>query len=84
METIVDGVDTEDGDPHLSIPDELVPQPIPKSSSTVPLSFSGLLEPPLLLRTNQSKCGGQLWPAGMVLAEYLLRNELSSLKGKVM
>lgn len=68
----------------LAISEDLVPQPIHKLSTTVSLSFSALLEPPLLLRTNQTKCGGQLWPAGMVLAEYLLRNELSSMNGKVM
>ena len=68
----------------LTISEDLIPQPIHKSSTTVSLSFSTLLEPPLLLHTNQTKCGGQLWPAGMVLAEYLLRFELSSMNGKVM
>ncbi len=32
------------------------------------------------------KCvgGGKLWPAGMVLAEYLLRNKMDEIEGKKM
>ena len=80
---------SEENDPtsplsHLTISEDLVAsQPIQKSQ-IVSLDFNGLLNPPLQLQTDVSECGGQLWPAGMVLAEYLLRNKMEELKGKTM
>ena len=68
----------------LSISEDLVPSPAPIPSQKVTLSFDGLLNPPLVLQTNQTQCGGKLWPAGMVLAEYLLRNRMAEVHGKTM
>ena len=68
----------------LSISEDLVPSPIPKPSQQVTLAFEGLLDPPLVLQTNETECGGKLWPAGMVLAEYLLRNKMAEVEGKTM
>ena len=68
----------------LSISEDLVPSPIPIPSQQVILSFDGLLHPPLVLQTNETQCGGKLWPAGMVLAEYLLRNKMAEVQGKTM
>ena len=68
----------------LAISEDLIPQPAAKASTTVSMSFSDVLSPPLCLQTNQTKCGGQLWPAGMVLAEYLLRTRKDELRGKTM
>ena len=68
----------------LSISEDLVPSPIPIPSQQVILSFDGLLNPPLILQTNEKQCGGKLWPAGMVLAEYLLRNKMAEVQGKTM
>ena len=67
----------------LLISEELVPQRQHKDSASESL-FSDLLDPPLKLQTNQSQCGGQLWPAGMVLAEFLIRERLEDLRSKTM
>lgn len=68
----------------LSISEDLVPSPTPIPSQQVNLSFDGLLNPPLVLQTNETQCGGKLWPAGMVLAEYMLRNKMAEVHGKTM
>ena len=68
----------------LSISEDLVASPIPIPSQQVILSFDGLLNPPLVLQTNETQCGGKLWPAGMVLAEYLLCSKMAEVQGKTM
>ena len=68
----------------IKISEDLVPQPLPQASDILSLPFTGLLHPPLLLQTNQAECGGQLWPAGMVLADYLLRDKKEELRAKTM
>lgn len=68
----------------LSISEDLVPSTVPTPSQEVILAFDGLLSPPLVLQTNETECGGKLWPAGMVLAEYLLRNKMDEAEGKKM
>ncbi|KAL9045942.1 MAG: hypothetical protein Q9214_001105 [Letrouitia sp. 1 TL-2023] len=60
----------------LTVTEELVPAPLPTSPSTISLDFDGLLNPPLILQDDPTECGGQLWPGGMVLAQYLLRCKL--------
>lgn len=70
--------------PFLSISEDLIPSTVEKSSQQVILSFDGLLTPPLILQTNETECGGKLWPAGMVLAEYILRNKKDEIEGKKM
>ena len=74
----------EDQDSVVS--EDLVPSPSHKLPHTVSLPFDDLLNPPLRLHENPSNgCGGNLWPAGMVLAKYLLRQpNLSSLREKTM
>ncbi|OQO02796.1 hypothetical protein B0A48_11079 [Cryoendolithus antarcticus] len=55
---------------------ELAPLPTYKAASTTFVDFDGLLDPPLLLHEDLAQgCGGQLWPAGMMLAGYLLRQK---------
>lgn len=68
----------------LSISEELVPSTVERPSQEVVLTFEGLLNPPLVLQTNEKECGGKLWPAGMVLAEYLLRNKMDEIENKKM
>lgn len=68
----------------LSISEDLVPSTVQTASQQVILAFDGLLSPPLVLQTNETECGGKLWPAGIVLAEYLLRNKLDEMEGKKM
>lgn len=65
----------------LAIGEDLTPLPAYKAASTTSITFSGLLSPPLLLHEDLSAgCGGQLWPAGMVLAQHTLRYHRDSLK----
>ena len=68
----------------LSISEDLVPSTVTIPSQEVIIAFDGLLNPPLVLQTNETECGGKLWPAGMVLAEYLLRNQMDEIQGKKM
>ncbi|KIW05181.1 hypothetical protein, variant [Verruconis gallopava] len=47
-----------------------------KVSGEALIDFDGLLAPPLRLHEDLAEgCGGQLWPAGMVLAKYMLRHK---------
>ena len=65
----------------LSIGIDLTPLPTYKAASTTSIDFSSLLDPPLHLHEDlKSGCGGQLWPAGMVLARYMLRYHRNTLK----
>ena len=68
----------------LTITEDLAPSRPLATPTVASLSFSGLLDPPLYLQVDPSECGGQLWPAGMVLATYLLRRKLGELRGKTM
>ena len=52
-----------------------------KAPSTTTIDFDGLLEPGLILHEDLAKGnGGQGWPAGMVLAKYLLRMKRDELR----
>ncbi|KAJ6164319.1 hypothetical protein N7470_002991 [Penicillium chermesinum] len=71
----------------IDVPFELTSSLAPprelKAAGTTSLSFDGLLKDPLLLKEDLKEgCGGQLWPAGMILAEYLLRRHSSQLLNK--
>lgn len=73
----------EDG--ILAISEDLVQSPTHKPASTTTLDFNRLLTTPLKLHEDLAEgCGGQLWPAGMVLAKYILRQHKNDLKGKTM
>lgn len=65
----------------LAFGEGLTAVPAYKAASTTSVNFSNLLEPPLQLHEDlKSGCGGQLWPAGMVLAQQMLRYHKDSLK----
>jgi hypothetical protein len=65
----------------LAVGEDLTPLPAYKEASTRLVNFSNLLEPPLQLHEDlKSGCGGQLWPAGVVLAQHMLRYHKNSLK----
>ena len=69
----------------LTVAEDLVPLRDEEVQSTISIHFDGLLHPPLTLKQDMKEgCGGKTWPAGMVLAEYLLRCRLDSLKAKTM
>lgn len=70
--------------PLLDISFDLLPSRPAKPPGVTTLSFSSRLQLPLQLHEDLKEgCGGQLWPAGMVLAEYLLDRK-EELRGKVM
>lgn len=69
----------------LNISSDLVPPATIKSAGVSEIDFDGLLSPPLKLQEDlKNGCGGQLWPAGMVLAKYMLREHREDLVGKTM
>jgi hypothetical protein len=56
--------------------DAIAPLPEYKAAGETVIGFDGLLKPApdLRLREDLSEgCGGQTWPAGMVLAKHMLR-----------
>jgi protein N-lysine methyltransferase METTL21A len=60
----------------FAISSTLVPERENKHASTTAILFDGLLpsHQPLVLHEDlQEGCGGQLWPAGMVLSKYMLK-----------
>ena len=66
----------------LDISEELAPLPLARLAGQSMISFSRLLDPPLILHEDlKDGCGGQKWPAGMLLARYLL-TRLDELRGK--
>lgn len=68
-----------------SIGESLVPAQEAKQVSITEISLNGLLKRPLKLKEDLKEgCGGQLWPAGMVLARYMLRYHQSDLAHKTM
>jgi protein N-lysine methyltransferase METTL21A len=67
----------------FAISHSLIPEPEHKSAGTSKLDFDGLLRNPLVLHEDlQEGCGGQLWPAGMTLAKYILRQHQTSIQDK--
>ncbi|KFY44575.1 hypothetical protein V495_03384 [Pseudogymnoascus sp. VKM F-4514 (FW-929)] len=65
----------------LSIGVDFTPLPVYKAASTTSIDFDGLLPAPLQLHEDlKGGCGGQLWPAGMVLSKYMLREHKDDLK----
>ncbi|KAI0842486.1 putative methyltransferase-domain-containing protein [Hypoxylon sp. FL0890] len=58
----------------LAIGEDFAPLPAYKAAGTTEIGFEGLLAEPLRLHEDlASGCGGQTWPAGMVLAKHMLR-----------
>ncbi|KAF2490721.1 hypothetical protein BU16DRAFT_621432 [Lophium mytilinum] len=63
--------------------EDLVQLPEYKAAGVSTVDFDRLLSTPLKLKEDLSNgCGGQLWPAGMVLAKYMLLVHKNNLKGK--
>jgi hypothetical protein len=74
--------DSEENDFFSGSRDLVAPAPI-KLAGASEIDFDGLLTPPLKLHEDaKNGCGGQLWPAGMVLSKYLLRQHKEALVGK--
>ncbi|KAI4960499.1 hypothetical protein J4E86_002121 [Alternaria arbusti] len=67
----------------FGVSQDLVPPAPIKPAGASEIDFDGLLSPPLKLHEDlKNGCGGQLWPAGMVLSKYMLRNHREDVAGK--
>ncbi|KAK3360195.1 putative methyltransferase-domain-containing protein [Lasiosphaeria hispida] len=63
-----------DFSPFASTNEGLTALPKYKAAGDTALDFGGLLDDPVKVHEDlASGCGGQLWPAGMVLAKHMLR-----------
>ena len=61
-------------DPVTAISEELTPLPTLKTKGDTDITFEGQLSRPLRYHEDvKTGCGGQTWPAGMVLGKHLLR-----------
>ncbi|KAI2630008.1 putative methyltransferase-domain-containing protein [Xylaria nigripes] len=80
-----DSSDTEGDFSPLALAQNLAPLPAYKAAGTTETDFGGLLPAASPLRLHEdltNGCGGQLWPAGMTLARYMLRYHAAGLAGK--
>ena len=69
----------------FGISEDLVQSPVHKAAGVSSVDFDGLLSPPLRLQEDLSEgCGGQLWPAGMVLSKYMLRKHKDGIQNSSM
>lgn len=69
----------------ILVSESLVPARDLKGVGHAEISFDGLLKDPLIIKEDLKEgCGGQLWPAGMVLARYLLLQHRSDFNNKTM
>ncbi|GAB7348036.1 hypothetical protein MBLNU459_g6073t1 [Dothideomycetes sp. NU459] len=67
----------------FAIGEDLVPSREHKAAGSSVIDFDGLLKTPLKMHEDLAEgCGGMLWPAGMVLSKYMLRQDASGLKQK--
>ncbi|KAJ9354189.1 hypothetical protein DTO027B9_4815 [Paecilomyces variotii] len=83
MEDRVHDSGESDQDSPFAISESLVPPREQKTAGTTNIDFDGLLSEPLVLQEDLKEgCGGQLWPAGIVLSKYMLRRHHSDLRGK--
>ncbi|KAF4591695.1 Nicotinamide N-methyltransferase [Ophiocordyceps camponoti-floridani] len=58
----------------VSVSEDLMPLPMLKQPGIASIDFDGQLSTPLLYHEDvRAGCGGQTWPAGLVLAKHMLR-----------
>ncbi|KAK0326803.1 Protein-lysine N-methyltransferase efm6 [Friedmanniomyces endolithicus] len=80
-----DNNNSDDEEAPFGISEDLVQSPTHKQAGITRTDFDGLLQEPLLLSEDLAKGnGGQAWPAGHVLARYLLRKKLGELRNASM
>ncbi|KAL1302263.1 hypothetical protein AAFC00_002684 [Neodothiora populina] len=74
----------DEGTGVFAISEDLVPNREHKAAGVLTVDFDGLLETgPLKLREDLTEgCGGMLWPAGIVLSRYLLRQDKDYMRHK--
>lgn len=69
----------------FAIDETVVPSRNHKVAAVASVTFDGLLNPPLCLHEDLKEgCGGQLWPAGVLLSKYMLTYHKTDLVGQVM
>ncbi|WPH01003.1 S-adenosyl-L-methionine-dependent methyltransferase [Acrodontium crateriforme] len=74
--------DEINGDP-FAISEDLVQSPVHKQATTNSFDFDGLLSKPLKLHEDLAGGnGGQAWPAGRILAKYILQRRRDDVKDK--
>ncbi|OXV05746.1 hypothetical protein Egran_06486 [Elaphomyces granulatus] len=67
----------------LEVSESLVPVREMKQAGTICVSLDGLLRRPIFIKEDLKEgCGGQLWPAGLLLAQYMVHEHRASLLGK--
>lgn len=72
-------------DSMFAISEDFVQSPNHKAAETSTIDFGGLLQPGLKLHQDLANGnGGQAWPAGMVLAKYLLQMKRDELRNSSM
>lgn len=65
----------------LAITEDLTPLPTLKSAGDTHVQFEGQLSRSLKLHEDvRTGCGGQTWPAGMLMGKHLLRYQIDTLK----
>jgi hypothetical protein len=58
----------------VTISEDIAPLPSFKASGVADVDFDGVLSKPLKVHEDvRSGCGGQTWPAGMLLGKHMLR-----------
>jgi protein N-lysine methyltransferase METTL21A len=79
------GSDSDSNDSQLLIGESLIPIRERKHPGTTVVTIDGLLKDPLHLKEDlKDGCGGQLWPAGLLLSKYMLEEHATDLVGKTM
>lgn len=70
---------------QLLIGESLIPVRERKHAGTTIVTIDGLLKEPLQLKEDLKEgCGGQVWPAGLLLSRYMLEEHATDLVGKTM
>ena len=65
----------------VAVSEELTPLPTLKGIGDTNITFDGHLSVPLKYHEDvRTGCGGQTWPAGMVMGKHLLRYHREELK----
>lgn len=78
------GVMSQEGSPVLNpvlISEDLTPLPSLKAAGDARIDFDGQLSEPLRYHEDvRTGCGGQTWPAGLVLGKHMLRYHRSEMR----
>ncbi|KAF2742477.1 hypothetical protein M011DRAFT_490558 [Sporormia fimetaria CBS 119925] len=75
--------DSEKDEAVFGLSEDLVAPAAIKPAGVTEVDFDGLLSEPLKLQEDlKNGCGGQLWPAGMVLSKYMLRKHREDMADK--